>query len=119
MEDRLQFKAWNYKWESWMEDFQISNDGCWLYHEADHWIIGDEVELVQSAGLKDKNGKLIYEGDVAQCVFCNRLISFKDGGFGWESVSGVGLVKIDQLLTGKIEIIGNKFENPELLSKNE
>ena len=78
----------------------------------------EEDVLMQFTGLKDKNGKEIYEGDVVRYdggnIFC---IEFKFGK--WLSVN-----KKDDLKTGvlfdllddlvEIEVIGNIYQNPEL-----
>lgn len=73
--------------------------------------------------LKDKNGKDIYEGDILQpkayvkSSFFRLIVHFKDGMF----ILGEGNSSlIKKLLLGKdanneFEIIGNIYENPELL----
>ena len=76
------------------------------------WLNRNKAILMQYTGLKDKNGKEIYEGDIlenddyiedAHC--CNNLgktiVEFKDGCF----VGMIGEI---------IEIIGNIYENPNL-----
>ncbi len=82
-------------------------------------------------GLKDKNGKEIYEGDILDrnnkflCV-----VTFEDGKFGWniryknpepnQRKDCFGRSYANQEEANKLEVIGNIYENPELLGgKNE
>ena len=86
----------------------------------------DEVELMQSTGLKDKNGAKIFEGDI---------IKNSNGSTGYviylqqEAGFVVVLKKSDYRLghrnTGESyaeatnhEVIGNIYENPELLEES-
>ena len=75
----------------------------------------------QYTGLKDKNGKEIYEGDILAAPHTYNIeIIYKNGGFLMEFFDDIGekceyhlnkeLIEQDDL-----EIIGNKYENPELL----
>ena len=96
------------------------SDGCW--HEK---FLGDEVILMQSTGLKDKNGVEIFEGDVVKVsnhpfqkkedsagieIDGDYLIGWSDHSLTWLA----GDLLLHQLKP-YIEVIGNIYENPKLL----
>ncbi len=82
-----------------------------------------EETVGQCTGLKDKAGKLIYEGDIViatkKAVDCRFIIDFDYGSFGarhigtntWHSSSTVSFFEL------VFKIIGNIHENPELLER--
>jgi len=88
----------------------------------------DVMQVMQYIGLKDKNGKEIYEGDVVKLIgvageegvgevifdkenasFCVKTIENKNKIDFWDFYQLLLVFRV------KIEIIGNIFENPELL----
>ena len=71
-------------------------------------------------GLKDKNGKEIYEGDVIAIEdHVNHVVDFKDGMFMWGNIRPYIPIH-EKLEQCPCEIIGNIHENPDLLkSKKE
>lgn len=90
----------------------------------------DEIELMQSTGLKDKNGKEIFEGDIitnGQNVMCMKRHNTL--GFYVEEKGEVGFIADSAVLedfeedakeiADSLEIIGNIYENPELLEVEE
>lgn len=82
----------------------------------------EEVPTVQCTGLKDKNGKLIYEKDIIKCSYCNEAAI---GVVEWDSESMQFVLKVKEdfyffipkTILEKIEILGNIYENPERLEK--
>jgi uncharacterized phage protein (TIGR01671 family) len=116
---KIKFRAWN----------DISKE--MLYHGKDiqgliWWNEFGEIqslakaELMQSTGLKDKNGKEIYEGDILAAPHTYNIeIIYRNGSFLMKFFDDIGekceyhlnkeLIEQDDL-----EIIGNKYDNPEL-----
>jgi len=75
----------------------------------------DEYYLMQYTGLKDKNGKSIFEGDVIRLEDVQAIITFDDGAFQMITSKHQGRSQAIQNRTKRFEIIGNIYENPNLL----
>lgn len=82
----------------------------------------DNFILMQFTGLKDKNGKEIYEGDFLKCHRPNEKLTFiakveyKDARFVIQDLKQEDLYWDFNVWTVlAIEIIGNIYENPELI----
>ena len=83
----------------------------------------DEIELMQSTGLKDKNGKEIFEGDIVKMskdVYSEptyyEVVRHRGGAYRLESKQhGCEL----WLRHTDCEVVGNIYENPELLEDKE
>jgi uncharacterized phage protein (TIGR01671 family) len=84
----------------------------------------DEYEVMEHTGLTDKNGKEIYEKDVVDFDGKKYMVTFANGGFGiWKEIR-TDLYSDEtrdyyeplwNLILDGCEVIGNLFENPELL----
>ena len=98
-----------------------------INYRFDHFCTGadEDVEFMQSTGLKDKNGVEIYEGDVINyrnsfrnpmtgsgSLSINRdfKIIFENGEFKAKGFD----IRLKNILSYS-EVIGNIYENPELL----
>ncbi len=106
----LKFRVWN-------PVSKIFDDGFWIYQSGridhDYSTECEEVVVQQFIGLKDKNGKEIYEGDVlAFSIDGKRLMSYVFYSTD-NACYGCGEWKLFALQD--LEVIGNKFETPNLL----
>lgn len=132
------FRVWDKRFSEFVEDFFVSEDGK-IYKKTKDTSYGfaisretsDKIILMQSTGLKDKNGKDIFEGDIVKTT---RFFGRADevGGFYEYDKELIGVVKklegtwvIDTgndavPLWSEIEeneVVGNIHEQPELLKK--
>ena len=125
MNREIKFRAWKEsekKMLSWYEllDSKFKN-GLPILNDV---LAGTYLKVVmQYTGLKDKNGKEIYEGDIVNCNMSFQggslphmsEIVYLDtfGAFATKNLSGETLLHNHLLNT--FEIIGNIYESPDLL----
>lgn len=84
----------------------------------------DEIELMQSTGLFDRNGKEVFIGDIVKCTRGCYHEVYLEKEYGGTFIGGMPAIYLKGLLsgyawTGTEEIIGNIYENPELLEEKE
>ncbi len=138
--DRFRFRAWHKHYQEMISIREI------FFYDSDHKYQGvtsegrgqihkDECVLMQSTSLKDKNGKLIFEGDILanypEELDDDRdlwIVEFGEGSYDSGVYSYIGfrlrLISTDDfdgnaniIFGSDIEVIGNIHENPELLKK--
>ena len=80
------------------------------------------IELMQSIGLKDKNGKEVFVGDIIKCTKGCPHEVYIEKEYAGTFIGGMPAVYLKGLGEGYAwteheEIIGNIYENPELLEE--
>jgi len=110
----IKFRAW--------DGLRMTKSGIQFSATDGTLTMVQNMPLMQYTGLKDKNGKEIYEGDIVRCKFAfgdNICEIVYDEGCFWVSQKNreVQDKAHDNLYWHKegIEVIGNIYENPELL----
>lgn len=102
----------------------ITDRPTYIKRDDDTWLADDCVivraipETVgQYTGLTDKNGTKIFEGDVVNILTENNeigIVKYDEGGFEVEADGFV--IDFKQNINGTdVEVIGNIYDNPELL----
>ncbi len=132
MVNLLRFRAWHKTWEEMgkVKRIRFDDDGnvsTVLFMGKDFGVNSkiDEIELMQSTGLHDKNGKEIFEKDILD--YNGRKVIVKWHGsyasFIYEFVDELQNRTVEwqplYLSYYKFEVIGNSLENPELLEVTE
>lgn len=126
------FRAWDgAKKEMFKDTFAITESGQVIVVEQEFitippdYVFVDYLTIMQSTGLKDKNGKEIFEGDIVDykgrkavvkwhgsyASFIYRFVDeLQERASDWEPLF---------LACYHFEVIGNIYENPELLEAEE
>ena len=132
MNDRYLYRAKRTDNRKWVEGF-LMDDSYINMPFNDNDVGGrfdDPVEIdpstiCQCTGLKDKNGKLIWENDIANCfeAECCGKISWNESeaGFYFDVLLEDGTYEEEHIYdyADCMDVIGNIFDNPELLEAGE
>jgi len=104
MAREIKFRAWDKEEKQFTA---MSLEGIFAFYDEGN---GDRLELMQYTGLKDKNGKEIYEGDIISRIGCglSKVVE-------WRETKKYAGFNIGNEYKYGIEVIGNIYSNPELL----
>ncbi|MGI5956224.1 MAG: YopX family protein [Coprococcus sp.] len=145
MEDRYLFCAKRMDNGEWVEGFlfQLCYDSifCWCigneplspndYSELcgfnREWFYIDESTICQCTGLKDKNGKLIWENDIMVAHLDDSFpedatytrVVWNNNGFCTKEQGSEDIMYLNKFDQEHFEVCGNIFDNPELLEVEE
>jgi hypothetical protein len=119
----IKFRAWDKKkkemiyYDNDSHDelvFNLNSGEFLLWSDGGSYETKDLV-LLQFTGLKDKNGKEIYEGDIIAYDGKGReIVEFENGCF-WVNLGGELPVPLFAQMGIEFEVIGNIYENKDLL----
>jgi len=142
MNREIKFRAWNHRNEDWetnsfdadLDEERIGTKSLLLINTMYHKNNGDLYTFQLASGLNDRDGIEIFEGDILQFT---RLDNSKEYFKVWHEKGGLVInihsndfnkptekisffealanMQTASFLSGSCEIIGNIFENPELL----
>lgn len=125
----IKFRGQSVATKKWIYGYPVKNLQGWIFI-IEEGNINKFTRVIpetvgQYTGLKDKNGKEIYEGDIIEIVYCNSKymgkVIFNEKTCGFEiwynSVVGVygekATHKINFAMDIEIKVIGNIYDNPE------
>ena len=122
------------KFRAWTEEGKAMYYGVYPFKDDTLLLSYDEIAfdevpasdfiLMQSIGLLDKNGKEIFEGDIVRFTLTDGfnyvtnedgVVTYRLGAF--YVVNDLTEYLISDINTNKVEVVGNIFENPELLGE--
>lgn len=137
MNDRFKFRLWHKPLKQMhYNDFIVTATGYMakIYQQDDYMMKFNQEDLefdkqcilMQCPGLKDKNGTLIYEGDIVRFIYGNKkrlgyveenktVWSITNSNFCQGAWCGGALINLYETC----EVIGNIYENKELLEDTE
>ena len=120
----IKFRAWDKENKEMLEIEDLHWDECTreflirttMYSD---YFTPEEMMLMQYTGLHDKNGKEIYEGDIIKVKmydgkYENYKIVFRNAEFEAINEDDTNFIATD-VWNIYTEVIGNIYENPELL----
>ena len=100
--------------------FEKDKTRCACGYSFDFYLEDENATIMQSTGLKDKNGKEVFVGDIIKCTRGCPHEVYLEKEYGGTYIGGMPAVYLKDLREGYAwteheEIIGNIYENPELL----
>ena len=104
------------------DEVLVGNGDIWIIDEDscdNEWIVNNDLHLMQSTGLRDKNGKEIFEGDVVLVLDSPYNVFYDNERGSYRLKPHDDRWNVDYMSNfshgGNFEVVGNIYENPELL----
>lgn len=104
--------------------FETDKTRCVCGYSFDFYLEDENATIMQSTGLKDKNGKEVFVGDIIKCTRGCPHEVYLEKEYGGIFIGGMPAIYLKGLSGGYAwtedeEIMGNVYENPELLEDKE
>ena len=125
---KIKFRAWDKENEKMMKVLSLHLENKEIsVKENGTFHLFRMQDLMQYTGVKDKNGKEIYEGDIVlikldeTSTWHKTVVGFKKGAFIASLIDGEDYIYIFNrgFDNNDFEVIGNIYENKKLLEENE
>ena len=134
MKREIKFRVWDEPNQCWSDYCHYIGEDGTMYHDINAIDEPDQYIVEQYTGLKDKNGKEIYEGDIVKQFVCG-VKMFKGKPCGRHTIWQVrwnedeccfelyylsGSLFGDSMMANgeEYEVVGNIHENPELFKED-
>ena len=120
------YRAWHKTWEEMRGVEQILFDRGNVSDvslDYENFVVHENIDnivLMQSTGLKDKNGQEVFVGDIIKCTRGCPHEVYLEKEYGGTYVGGMPAIYLKGIRegyawTGDEEIVGNVYQTPELL----
>lgn len=120
----LKFRVWDKERECYLDETELAGitpDGKYILYIEDEEISRLEINgnyiVEQYTGLKDKNGKEIYENDIVSVQNKNRKNEYDIGVVEFGKAAFRCPFLLGRYHSGQVEVIGNIHENADLLGE--
>ena len=129
----VKYRIWSLELETWISDCSVENI-CDIKNDINSCFDNKHLIFQLFIGLKDKNNKEIYEGDLinftlrgmthgpesedikdAEVFWDEKNLCFCFGRYKTNDYIDYSFCFADRIDRNSIEVVGNIFENPELL----
>ena len=114
MKDRFKIRVWDKVFNLYWPYKDIKGNIAWLLFPGHDNI--ENIEIEQCTGLKDKNGKLIYEGDLVNLEgygVCQVIWSDDTAEFMFKNLNEDLREHVETMLMYDWEVVGNIHKNQD------